>query len=174
MTQPNTIDYYYAPVSGYAYLGEPRLMQIAAKYEVEIRFKPVDILRVFAEAGTTPPPKQPRSRLDYRLLDLKRTANYLNLPINPRPRHWPVPVELAARSIYAAIELGLEPHSLSFAILSAVYAQEKDVSDEDVIDNIFTELALNKSDMWQLTRGNSTQNALEEATQEAISLGIFG
>ncbi|MCG8670409.1 MAG: 2-hydroxychromene-2-carboxylate isomerase [Pseudomonadales bacterium] len=170
----NTIDYYYAPVSGYAYLGEPRLVEIASKYNADIRYKPVDIIRVFAEAGTVPPPKQPKARLDYRLLDLKRTADYLGLPINPRPRHWPVPVELAARSIYAAIELGIDPHKISFAILSAVYEQEKDVSDEIVMGEIFAELNLDSDQMWSLIRDESTGKALEESTQEAIGLGIFG
>ena len=77
------IDYYYAPISGYAYLGEPRLVEIAAKWDVDIRYKPVDIVRVFAEAGTVPPPKQSKARLDYRVLDLQRNADYLQLPINP-------------------------------------------------------------------------------------------
>ena len=92
----DVIDYYYAPVSGYAYLGEQRLVDIAKKHHVELRFKPVDIMTVFSKAGTVPPPKQSAARLQYRLTDLQRTADLLGLPINPKPKYWPVPVELAA------------------------------------------------------------------------------
>lgn len=168
------IDYYYAPISGYAYLGEPRLVEIAAKWDVTIRYKPVDIVRVFAEAGTVPPPKQSKARLDYRVLDLQRNADYLQLPINPRPRFWPVPVELAARSIYAAVESGMDAHRLSFAILTAVYAQEKDVSNEEVMKALFASLALDVEPFWDRVWSESVGQAFETATQEAIALGVFG
>ena len=168
------IDYYYAPVSGYAYLGEPRLMEIAARYGAEVRFKPVDIARVFAESGTTPPPKQPQTRFDYRLLDLQRTADYLNMPINPKPRHWPVPVDLAARAIYAAMECGIAPHRISFAVMSAVYALEQDVSDPEVIESILAQLDIATDELRDCMQSESVAQAFEQATQEAISLGVFG
>lgn len=168
------ITYYYAPVSGYAYLGEPRLVEMALKYNVQVHFKPVDILRVFAESGTTPPPKQPKARLDYRLQDLQRTADYLNLPINPKPRHWPGPVELAARCIYAASQSGVDPHTVSFALLKAVYAQEQDVSDETSVRAILSSLGLNAGEIIESAWSEAIGEAFETATQEAISLGIFG
>ena len=135
---------------------------------------PVDIGRVFAESGTVPPFKQSAAHLDYRLLDLQRTADYLKLPINPRPRYWPVPVELAARSIYATIQAGLDPHSLSFAILSAVYAEERDVSDEQVIRDILNALGLETEILWDALWSERVGNAFEQATQEAIKHGVFG
>jgi 2-hydroxychromene-2-carboxylate isomerase len=171
---PSIIDYYYAPVSGYAYLGEPRLVEIANRYNATINFRPVDIMKVFAASGTVPPPKQPEARLAYRLLDLQRTADYLGLPVNPRPRHWPVPVELAARAIYATVEKGVDPHRVSFAILSAVYAQERDVSDPGVIKDILSQLNLDCDDIWAAMHGDSVSSAYQNATEQAISLGIFG
>ena len=170
----NQIDYYYAAVSGYAYLGEPRLVDIASKYGVELRFKPIDIARVFAEAGTVPPPKQSKSRLAYRLLDLQRTGDFYKLPINPKPRYWPVPTELASRSIYAAMTLGIDPHKISFAILSAVYAQDLDVSNEQVMRDIFGSLQLDSDKLWDIIWSDEVGKTFEDATQQAISLGIFG
>ncbi|MFW5824065.1 MAG: 2-hydroxychromene-2-carboxylate isomerase [Marinobacter sp.] len=168
------IDYYYAPISGYAYLGEHRLVELARRTEAKIRFKPVDIARVFAESETVPPFKQSSARLNYRLMDLQRTADYLQLPINPKPRHWPVPVELAARSIYAAIEAGVDAHTISFAILTAVYAEERDVSDEQVIHDIFDSLGVNTETLWTSLLSDRIGNSYQQATQEAIDLGIFG
>ena len=164
----NQIDYYYAAVSGYAYLGEPRLVDIASKYGVELRFKPIDIARVFAEAGTVPPPKQSKSRLAYRLLDLQRTGDFYKLPINPKPRYWPVPTELASRSIYAAMALGIDPHKISFAILSAVYAQDLDVSDEQVMRDIFGSLQLDRFQLAKkpITKGQAIRPKRIGVTQK--------
>lgn len=170
----NKIDYYYAPISGYAYLGEPRLMEIAAKTSVDVHFKPVDIMRVFSAQDIVPPAKQSSARLQYRLLDLKRNAEYYRLPINPKPRHWPVPVELSARCVYAVSELGLDTHAVSFAILSAVYAQDRDVSDQQEIRQILGELNLDVEQVWDVLWSDTTARALEQSTQEAIDRGILG
>lgn len=168
------IDYYYAPISGYAYLAEPRLVDIAKRTGAEIRFKPVDIARVFTESETVPPFKQSSARLDYRLMDLQRTADYLQLPINPKPRYWPVPVELAARSIYAAMQAGVDAHTISFAVLSAVFAEERDISDEQVIQDVFNELGVSSVALWESLWSDRVGNAYQQATQEAVELGVFG
>lgn len=169
-----TIDYYYAPISGYAYLAEPRLVDLARRTGAEIRFKPVDIARVFAESETVPPFKQSSARLDYRLMDLQRTADYLQLPINPKPRYWPVPAELAARSIYASIDAGVDPHTISFAMLSAVYAEERDVSDEQVIKDVLDELGVDAGALWQSLWSDRVGDTYRQATREAIEMGVFG
>lgn len=169
-----TIDYYYAPISGYAYLAEPRLVDLARRTGAEIRFKPVDIARVFAESETVPPFKQSSARLDYRLMDLQRTADYLQLPINPKPRYWPVPAELAARSIYASIDAGVDPHTISFAMLSAVYAEERDVSDEQVIKDVLNELGVDAGALWQSLWSDRVGDTYGQATREAIEMGVFG
>ncbi len=168
------IDYYYAPISGYAYLGEPRLVEIATATDSDIRYKPVDIARVFDESGTVPPFKQSRARLDYRLLDLQRTADELRLPINPKPRYWPVPAELAARTIHAAAQAGVDVHAVSFALLSAVYAREQDISDPAVIQGIIEELGHTARIPWESLHSDTVSTAYEQATREAIELGVFG
>ena len=170
----NIIDYYYAPISGYAYLGEQRLVKLAANTGAELRFKPVDIARVFAESETVPPFKQSKARLDYRLMDMQRTADYLQIPIHPKPQYWPVPVELAARSIYAAIFAGVDAHKISFAILSAVYAQQRDVSNPEVLREIFQELNLNVDTLSAALWSREVTEAYQQATAEAIRQGVFG
>ena len=83
MTQ--TIDYYYASISGYAYLGEQRLQQIADESGCTINYKPMNIAKIFESSNTIAPFKQSEQRLNYRLMDIQRTADYLGLPINPKP-----------------------------------------------------------------------------------------
>lgn len=168
------IDYFYAPISGYAYLGEKPLVEIAKRFDVKINFKPIDIATVFSRTETTPPFKQSQTRINYRLMDLQRIADKQGLPINPKPLHWPVPAGLAATTIYAASALGIEPHLVSFAMLSAVYAEEKNVSDIKTVETILSELGLDASEILKLANGDEVTAAFKAATEEAIDLGVFG
>ena len=168
------IDYYYAPISGYAYLGEQKLVAIAKQADASIRFKPVDIAQVFARSDTTAPFKQSEARLNYRFRDMQRIAEKAGLAINPKPKHWPVPVDLAATTIYAAIDLGHNAHLVSFSLLSAVYAQERNIADEQTIHKLLTELGLDAAKILQHRNSDSISQQYTEATAAAIQLGIFG
>lgn len=168
------IDYFYAPISGYAYLGEKKLVEIAKRCDAQIHFKPIDIASVFAKSETIAPFKQSQTRINYRLKDLKRIAVKNKLPIHPKPKHWPVPVELAATTIYSSISLGVDAHRISFAILSAVYAADRDVSDPEAIKKILTELGLDANEIMENRSSCAILYEYESATDEAIELGVFG
>ncbi|WP_422040273.1 2-hydroxychromene-2-carboxylate isomerase [Roseibium sp.] len=169
-----TITYFYAPISGYAYLGEKRLMGIAAEAGAKVDFQPVDIQKVFAAAGATPPPKQSQTRLNYRYMDLRRSAERLGLPINPKPKHWPVPVELPARLVHAAQALGMEPHIVSFAMLEAVYARELDLTDHEVVEELVHALPLDGKALWTEATGDAAAKRYVSATEAAIAQGVPG
>ena len=170
----HTIDYYYASMSGYAYLGEQRLQKIADETGSNINYKPINIAKVFESSSTTAPFKQSEQRLNYRLKDMQRTADYLGLKINPRPKYWPTPVALSSCIIYAAIELGVKAHDISFAILKAVYQEEKDIADPETIRNILQSLKLDVGAIVSLAKSDDIKVKFEMATQEAIDLGVFG
>ena len=169
-----TITYFYAPISGYAYLGEKRMMGIAAEAGVKVDFQPVDIQKVFAEAGTIPPPKQSHTRLNYRYTDLRRSAERLGLPINPKPKHWPVPTELPARLVHAAQALDMEPHIVSFAMLEAVYARELNLSVPDVVEELVHALPLDGRALWTEAMSDASLNRYASATKAAIAKGVLG
>jgi 2-hydroxychromene-2-carboxylate isomerase len=80
------IDYYLFMISPWAYLGGPRLAEIARRHGAEIRVKPIDMATVFPETGGVPMAKRAPARLDYRLAELRRWRDHLGLPLNGRPR----------------------------------------------------------------------------------------
>jgi len=170
----HTIDYYYASMSGYAYLGEQRLQKIADETGSILNYKPINIAKVFESSSTTAPFKQSEQRLSYRLKDMQRTADFLGLPINPKPKHWPTPVVLSSCTIYAAIELGAKAHDISFAILKAIYQEEKDIAEPETIRNILQTLDLDVAAVETLASSDEIKTKFESATQEAIALGVFG
>ncbi|MEO0809968.1 MAG: 2-hydroxychromene-2-carboxylate isomerase [Pseudomonadota bacterium] len=168
------IDYYYAPISGFAYLGEPRLMELARQAKATILFKPVDIAAVFAAAETTPPFKQSPARLAYRFADMKRQAERRGLPLNPKPKYWPVPPALAGRIILSAQSAGYEPHIASFSLLSAIYAQDRDISDEATVLAVLNEAGLDGAGLLELAKTPEAEAAFKKITQDAIDRGVFG
>ncbi len=169
-----SIDYFYAPISGYAYLGEQKLVAIAAQTDSPVNFKPVNIAQIFARSQTVAPFKQSPSRLNYRFRDMQRIADKLGLAINPKPKHWPVPVDLAATTIYSAADLGIDPHRVSFALLSAVYSEELDISDAGVISGILNKLDLDAEAIVRHRENKIIHSRYEAATDAAIQLGVFG
>jgi 2-hydroxychromene-2-carboxylate isomerase len=111
-----TVTRYFTPLPGYAYLGYDRLCRIAAGHGAAIASRPVDIMKAFAGSGTTPPAKQSPVRLAYRKADLVRCAKAFGVPVNPAPRHWPVPADAACKLIIAGERLGGDAAALSGAI----------------------------------------------------------
>ena len=169
------IDYFYVPISGYAYLGEKRLMHIAKAKKASVRFYPIDILKVFEASGTVPPFKQSEARLNYRFSDMQRIAELEGLPINPKPKYWPVPAGLASKLILLVQEMGGDPHSLSFAFLEAVYAKQQDISDLDTVAKILEQFdEIDSKILLQKAQEDSAQDMFDASTQKAIDAKVFG
>ncbi len=167
------IEYFYAPLSGFAYLGEPRLRDIAAAAGARIAYRPVDIGKVFAATETVPPFRQSAARLTYRKLDLARRAAALGLPVNPSPAFWPVDGGLAARVIMAAALRGDDPGPVSFAFLRAVWAEERDIADPAHAAAILSDAGL---DAGLLAAADAPEAAAAVAanTEAAIAALVFG
>ena len=170
------ITYYYAIASGFAYLGEPELRRIAWKAGVEIDYRPVDIRKVFRDSATIPPPEQSEIRLNYRRLELARWGLRRNMPINPQPAFWPVDVKPASLTVLAAQALGYDAGALSFALLRAVWAEERNISEADTIREI-TENILSKIEAMSVIRrayDHSTSEIYDKLTAVATASGVFG
>ncbi|MGR3795948.1 DsbA family protein [Vannielia sp. SX4] len=128
------IDYFFSTISPFTYLAGTRLEEIAGAAGASIAYKPVDIMALFARTGGTPPGERHENRKAYRMQELKRAAAKTGLPMNFTPAHFPTN---AAPSSYALIaaqaEGGGDVGALAHALLRAVWAEEKDIAQDDVI-----------------------------------------
>ena len=100
----STIDYYLSLASPWSYLGHQRLMSIADKYDCQINVHAVDLSIILPATGGIALPKRSQQRKDYRMQELKRWRDYLSLPLNCEPRHFPVIDEVAAAMLLAIRE----------------------------------------------------------------------
>lgn len=170
-----TIDYYFAPSSPWTYLGHQRLVAIAAKHQAAIRVMPIDLGgRVFPGSGGLPLPQRAPQRQAYRLVELRRWANHLGIPLNLQPRHFPPKGHDAARLIILAdLQAGTDKAmELAFAIMRALWAEEQDTGDPATLAAIADGCGLPGTRMVGELAGADARYT--QYTDQAIEAQVFG
>ncbi|MFY0636109.1 MAG: 2-hydroxychromene-2-carboxylate isomerase [Vannielia sp.] len=167
------IDYFFSTISPFSYLAGDRLEKIAAGAGASIAYKPVDIMALFARTGGTPPGERHENRKAYRMQELKRAAAKTGLPMTFTPAHFPTN---AAPSSYALIaaqaEGGGDVGALAQGLLRAVWAEEKDIAQDDVIKACLTAAGFDPgiADRGLLAGAETYGKNLDEAVEK----GAFG
>jgi 2-hydroxychromene-2-carboxylate isomerase len=170
---PTRIDYYFTPVSPWAFLGSERFHAIAAKAGAEIAHMPVDYGKIFPASGGLPLPKRAPQRQAYRLVELRRWADHLGIPLNPTPTSFPQPDELAALTLIAADEAGADLAALSTAFGRAIWVEDRNISDPDTLRDI---LARHGAGTGLVERASSDEIRArrDTYTEQALAAGVFG
>ena len=171
-----TVDYYFAPQSPWAYLGHQRLADIVKRSGVAVRVMPIDLGgKVFPISGGLPLGQRAPQRQAYRLVELQRFSQQLKVPLNLKPRYFPVGGDDSARLIIAA-DLAQGPQAamkIAGAILAACWAQERNMADDKVLGELLGEQDLPAS-LMEASRSQAVQERYETYTQAAIDAGVFG
>jgi len=171
-----TVDYYFAPQSPWAYLGHQRLADIAQRTGATVRVMPIDLGgKVFPISGGLPLGQRAPQRQAYRLVEMQRFSQHLNLPLNLKPQYFPVGGDDAARLIIAAdLALGSAgAMAMAGAILTACWAQQRNMADDQVLAELVQEQKLPASLLAQ-SHSQAVQERYEACTQAAIDAGVFG
>jgi 2-hydroxychromene-2-carboxylate isomerase len=173
---PLAIDYYFAPQSPWTYLGHERFLRIAAEAGATVRVRPVDLGgKIFPLSGGLPLAKRPLQRQAYRLLELARFRDWLGLPLNLKPQHFPVPGDDAARLIIAVDQAEGTAAALQLTgrVLAAVWAQERDIASPATLAELLAEGGLAAARLED-SKAAAVQAMYEAYTQDAIAAQVFG
>jgi 2-hydroxychromene-2-carboxylate isomerase len=165
------IDYFIHPLSAEDWLAGTRLQEIAARHGAGLRYRPVNFPKLLERTGGQMPSAWPEARQDYRRLNLRRQARALGRTMagdvwwaeaNPIP---------ACAAIIAAAEAGGRTGDLLRAILSALWEQNRNVSEDEVLRDCLSAcgLAPDIADKGLLR----AVDVLERNTNAAADLGIF-
>lgn len=171
---PPVIDYYYSVLSTWTYMGCHAFADLAAKHGATVNHRPANLLKVFKAGGGLPLNERPIQRQKYRNIEMKRWQAYRDIPMNFQPAFWPVSAKLGDRMIIAAQEEGLDVMALSNALMRAVWAEERDVSDEETVIVIADEQGMDGALLLDLAKGEHTEQLYAAYTTEAIEREIFG
>jgi len=169
------IDYYLSPQSPWTYLGHARFIAIARHAGATVRPIPVDLGRIFPVSGGLPLAKRAPQRQAYRLVELKRFAEHLKLPLNLQPRHFPVAGDDAARLILAVDAADGTEAAMTFtgAVLRAVWAAQRNIAEAATLAELLAALDLPERRL-QEAKAPEIQQRYEGGTQAAIEAGVFG
>jgi 2-hydroxychromene-2-carboxylate isomerase len=172
----HAVDYYLAPQSPWAYLGHQRLVEIAARAGATVRVMPIDLGgKVFPISGGLPLGQRAPQRQAYRLVELQRFSEHLNAPLNLKPKFFPVGGDDAARLIIAAdlTQGSAAAMQVAGAVLSACWAQERNIADDKVLAELLVEQGLPAA-LLEQSHSQAVQERYEAYTQAAIDAGVFG
>jgi 2-hydroxychromene-2-carboxylate isomerase len=171
-----TIDYYLAPASPWTYLGHRRFSRILNDRGAQVRLVPVDLGgKIFPATGGLPVGQRSAQRQAYRLLELKRFSQHLKIPLNIKPKFFPVDADLAAKLIIA-IQAKEGPNvamQLLETILTSVWAEEQNIADPQQLGTLLLKLGVHDN-IKELTCHEWVQEEYDQNTNEAIELGVFG
>ena len=169
------IDYFFCLLSPWAYLGTGRADEIIARHRTSLNYKPIKIREVFAATGGVLLKNRSRQRKAYRLMELSRWSEYLDISLNLAPRfEFPESDWNAARSVIAAVRMGFNPGRLVFGYLKGMWAEERDISDPTTIRTIIAESGYDPESLLELAGTPEVESVFEENTREAIDKGVFG
>ena len=170
-----TIDYYFAPQSPWTYFGHERFTAIAKAAHAAVRVLPVDFGQIFPISGGLPLPKRAPQRQAYRLVELARFREALNLPMHVQPKFFPVSSDDAARLIIAVdLNDGTDAAMrISSAVFKAVWEQELDIASADTLAVLLTQCGL-AANRLELSRSQPVQERFQANTHAAIAANVFG
>lgn len=169
-----TIDYYMTALSPFSYLGHRALCAVAEKHGASLAVKPVNLPAIFEHSGAVPPARRPPVRQRYRFIELQRVADYRGLPINPKPRYWPVDPSLADHTIIALIEAGHDPLDYMQRIFAALWVDEEDISDRAVLAAHLRAAGFDSETVLPAAARPETAAIRARNTEEAIAADVVG
>ncbi len=168
------VDYYITPSSPWTYLGGRLFADMAAGAGAEVRVHPVDFGRVFPATGGLPLPRRSPERRAYRLMELARWKRRRGSPMNIEPSNFPATSPLAAHAITAAREAGADALALSNALLAALWEDDRNIDDPEVVRAVCAEAGLDAGAILDAANGPEVARIFDAETEEAIRRGVFG
>ncbi|MFN0161452.1 MAG: 2-hydroxychromene-2-carboxylate isomerase [Burkholderiales bacterium] len=172
---PQTVSYYFTPSSPWTYLGHERFLRIAAATGATIIPKPVDYVRIFPASGGLPLKQRAEQRLAYRLSDLGRWRDHLNLPLNLAPKYFPVNANPAALLLIAAQVHGTPAvMRLAGELMRACWVGERNIADASELATAASAAGLDGKSLLAASTTAETQAKYNALTDEAIRQKVFG
>lgn len=168
-----TIDYLFTLLSPWAYLGFDQFHALAWKHGATIRYRPVLLGEVFAQTGGLPLAQRPPARQAYRFSELQRWRARRGVPLKLRPSCFPFDAATADCITLALIANGHSPEGYLRRAHRAVWAEERDLSDETELRAVLKAENL-PEDALEAARSDGVRADYVANRDWAIETGIFG
>jgi len=170
----NILNYYFATSSPWAYFATPRIKTLEEKYKLIIKWKPCNLMEIFAKNGTLAVKDRPQPVQLNRLNELKRWGKYLSMNVNIHPKYFPVDPTISHKAIIAVQKSNINPFNITFSFMKAVWTDEKDISNNDTIKEIIKNCGLESNSVLEEVNSEEINSLYIQNTEEAIKNNVWG
>ena len=168
------VEYFFSFLSLWSYVGSLKFQAIVQRHEVEVVYKPIDLLAIFAAGGGKPVKQRALPRQAYRLVEMQRWRRIHGIPLVLHPRYYPADPALAHRVILAALVEGRDVEAFVHAGLRAVWADELDIADDATIVRLADQSGLDGERLLAAAADPALHERQDALTREAIARQVFG
>jgi 2-hydroxychromene-2-carboxylate isomerase len=169
-----TLDFWYEFASTYSYPAAMRIEAAAKAAGVEIKWRPFLLGPIFKAYGWNDSPFNIfAAKGRYMWRDLTRICEDADLPLRLPLVRFPQNGLKAARLALVGEAEGWTP-AFTCAVFAANYAEQKDISDDDVLGFILDGLGVDADASIAASNTPATKERLKAQTAEAEARGIFG
>lgn len=169
-----TIDYYFSVFSPWAFFGDQRFRDMAAKHGYTIRHHPQLSPVLFPATGGLALKDRAEPRKAYRMTELDRWRKHLGININLTPKFFPVPEAPASKLVLAALDAGHDVGELVHALGRATWVEERDISDPATLSDIAAACGFDGAVLVAASADPAYDEKLNAEAQAAIARGVFG
>jgi len=163
------LEFFFDFRSPYSYLANTRLPGL----DVEVTYRPFEILGLMKEVGNVPTSVicKPKSR--YLGADLRRWVGMYGVPFERHPDLGTIDARRLLRAVLVADGLGKAPAAVS-AIFRAVWGVPAPLATPADVAAVLEAAGVSAPNLASRIDDPALDEALDKATAEAVSRGVFG
>ncbi len=167
------LEFFFDYGSPYSYLANSRLDGIAARFGIDIRYRPMLLGGVFKATGNQSPMMEPiEAKRSYGGLALRRSAASYGVTFAANP-HFPINTLVLMRTAVAAQQDDVFD-AFHRVVYPAFWVQGLDLGDPAVLTQLLDENDLDGDRLLRLGAADPAKSALRANTDEAVARGAFG
>jgi 2-hydroxychromene-2-carboxylate isomerase len=169
-----SIDYYVWLMSDWAYLGQIRFSQMAARHGIAVNYIPMRMQDVYAASGGVALEMRSWHRRSYRIEELKRWSERLGMTVNIEPAYFPVDVDVASCMVIAAQKCRLKVDNLVNAMMRAIWVEDENLADSDTLLRTANSAGYDATALLEAAAALEVRQEYASNTTRALKAGVFG
>lgn len=172
----NTIEYFYAAHSAFAYLGSRRFMEVASAGNRRIVHRPYDLRRALTAIGS--PDFKARTPQHYEYYfgrEIQRWSEWRNAPVlGYTPTYHQNDIDLPNCVLIAAVETGHNVDELAHRMLESHWKEDSDLADRETLMRLCDQVGLGGAPLLEAAGSGEIRTIYNGYTDDAIARSVFG